>query len=188
MGQSSILALVTCPVADLSASAAAVSGSAEKRVGHFIIICLFLIIIITSTISISITSSSYHIIINISIIIIISSSSSSINISIVIFIIIVIIIISLLGPELIPTCGDRREDQRCCRRRENMVGVNTALAEFVKFKHGLYRSCGMNVHHARTMFTPTMFSCGRCCGVAETSVSCTKKKNPLSDWSSEGIL
>ena len=29
------------------------------------------------------------------------------------------------------------------RRRENMVGVNMALAEFVKFKHGLYKSCGI---------------------------------------------
>ena len=27
------------------------------------------------------------------------------------------------------------------RRRENMVGVNMVLAEFVKFKHGLYKSC-----------------------------------------------
>ena len=30
-----------------------------------------------------------------------------------------------------------------CRRRLNMVGVNMVLAEFVKFKHGLYKSCGM---------------------------------------------
>ena len=29
------------------------------------------------------------------------------------------------------------------RRRENMVGVNMVLAEFVKFKHGLYKSCGI---------------------------------------------
>ena len=29
------------------------------------------------------------------------------------------------------------------RRRENMVGVNLVLAEFVKFKHGLYKSCGI---------------------------------------------
>ena len=27
------------------------------------------------------------------------------------------------------------------RRCENMVGVNMVLAEFVKFKHGLYKSC-----------------------------------------------
>ena len=26
---------------------------------------------------------------------------------------------------------------------ENMVGVNMVLAEFVRFKHGLYRSCGI---------------------------------------------
>ena len=34
----------------------------------------------------------------------------------------------------------------CCahvRRRENMVGVNMVLAEFVRFKHGLYKSCGI---------------------------------------------
>ena len=29
------------------------------------------------------------------------------------------------------------------RRRENMVGVNVVLAEIVKFKHGLYKSCGI---------------------------------------------
>ena len=28
------------------------------------------------------------------------------------------------------------------RRRENMVGVNMVLAESVKLKHGLYKSCG----------------------------------------------
>ena len=35
------------------------------------------------------------------------------------------------------------------------------LAEFIKLKDGLYESSGINVHHARTMFTPTMFSRGR---------------------------
>ena len=29
------------------------------------------------------------------------------------------------------------------RPRENMVGVNMVLAELVKFKHGLYKSCGI---------------------------------------------
>ena len=29
------------------------------------------------------------------------------------------------------------------RRCVNMVGVNMVLAEFVKFKHGLYKSCGI---------------------------------------------
>ena len=29
------------------------------------------------------------------------------------------------------------------QRRENMVGVNMVLAWFVKFKHGLYKSCGI---------------------------------------------
>ena len=29
------------------------------------------------------------------------------------------------------------------RPRENMVGVNLVLAELVKFKHGLYESCGI---------------------------------------------
>ena len=29
------------------------------------------------------------------------------------------------------------------RRREHLVGVNMVLAEFVKFKHGLYKSCGL---------------------------------------------
>ena len=29
------------------------------------------------------------------------------------------------------------------RRRENMVGVSMVLAEFVEFKHGLYKSCGI---------------------------------------------
>ena len=32
---------------------------------------------------------------------------------------------------------------RICRRRENMVRANMVLAEFIKFKHGLYRSCGI---------------------------------------------
>ena len=31
------------------------------------------------------------------------------------------------------------------RRCENMVGVNMALAELIRFKHGLYRSCGMYI-------------------------------------------
>ena len=29
------------------------------------------------------------------------------------------------------------------RRRENMVGVNMVLAEFIKFNHGLYKPCGI---------------------------------------------
>ena len=29
------------------------------------------------------------------------------------------------------------------RRRENMVGVNMVLAECVRFKHGLHKSCGV---------------------------------------------
>ena len=29
------------------------------------------------------------------------------------------------------------------RRRENMVGVNMVLAEFIKFKHALYKSYGI---------------------------------------------
>ena len=29
------------------------------------------------------------------------------------------------------------------RRRVNMVGVNMVLAEYIKFKHGLYKSCGI---------------------------------------------
>ena len=29
------------------------------------------------------------------------------------------------------------------QRRENMVGVNMVLAEFAKFKDGLYTSCGL---------------------------------------------
>ena len=32
------------------------------------------------------------------------------------------------------------------RRRENMVGVNMVLAEFVKFKRGLYNSCGIEFY------------------------------------------
>ena len=28
-------------------------------------------------------------------------------------------------------------------RRENMVGINMVLAESVRFKHGLYESCGV---------------------------------------------
>ena len=34
----------------------------------------------------------------------------------------------------------------CCSRgwrRENMVEVNMVLAEFDRFKHGLYKSCGI---------------------------------------------
>ena len=31
------------------------------------------------------------------------------------------------------------------RRRVNMVGVNMVPAEFVKFKRGLCKSCGMSV-------------------------------------------
>ena len=38
------------------------------------------------------------------------------------------------------------------------------LAEFIKLKHGLYKSCDINInpgYNARTMFTPIMFSRGR---------------------------
>ena len=28
-----------------------------------------------------------------------------------------------------------------------LVGVNMVLAEFIEFKHGLYKSCGINVSH-----------------------------------------
>ena len=37
----------------------------------------------------------------------------------------------------------RRTEIRVNRRRENMVGVSMVLAEFVIFKHGLYKSCGI---------------------------------------------
>ena len=39
-----------------------------------------------------------------------------------------------------------RPPQNCWvifRRRENMVGVNVVLASFIKFKNGLYKSCGI---------------------------------------------
>ena len=38
-------------------------------------------------------------------------------------------------------CG--RAPKASSRRRVNMVGVNMVLAQFVKFKHGLYKSCGL---------------------------------------------
>ena len=49
---------------------------------------------------------------------------------------------------------------RPSRRCENMVGVNMVLAEFIRLKHGLYKSCGIVFWGccARTMSTPTMFS------------------------------
>ena len=40
---------------------------------------------------------------------------------------------------IIAASGGRRGG----RRRVNMVGVNMVLAEFMKSKHGLYKSCGM---------------------------------------------
>ena len=42
-----------------------------------------------------------------------------------------------------------------CRRRENMVGVNMVLAESVKFKHGLHKSCGMEWFEG-TMLEPCL--------------------------------
>ena len=48
------------------------------------------------------------------------------------------------------------------------------LAEFIKVKHVLYESCGLNVHHgynARTMFTPTMLSRGRILSTLKSSIS-----------------
>ena len=54
-----------------------------------------------------------------------------------------------------------------------MVGVNMVLAEFAKFKHGLYKSCGIECSegsYARTMFTPTVFSRRRTRGRAASSV------------------
>ena len=40
-------------------------------------------------------------------------------------------------------CRRTEQSQGRSRRRENMVGVSMVLAEFVKFKHGLYKSCGI---------------------------------------------
>ena len=65
--------------------------------------------------------------------------------------------------------------QRISRRRENMVGVNMVLAEFVKFKRGLYKSCGIEwfdgimlepcllqpcLHVAGSLSCVSAFSCG----------------------------
>ena len=57
----------------------------------------------------------------------------------------------------------RRGRRHSTRPRENMVGANMVLAESVKFKHGLCKSCGIVFWgpYARPMFTPTMFSRGR---------------------------
>ena len=53
---------------------------------------------------------------------------------------------------------------RATRRRENMVGVNMVLADFIQFWE-LY---------ARTMFTPTMCSRGRVTGMCvDTKCMCT---------------
>ena len=41
-------------------------------------------------------------------------------------------------------------------RRENMVGVKMVLAESVQFKHGIYSSCGINVHHEGIMLEPCL--------------------------------
>ena len=41
------------------------------------------------------------------------------------------------------------------RRRENMVGVNMVLAEFIKFKRGLYKSCGIEWFQG-TMLEPCL--------------------------------
>ena len=42
-----------------------------------------------------------------------------------------------------PGPGSSREGSASSGRRVNMVGVNMVLAEFAKFKHGLYKSCGV---------------------------------------------
>ena len=61
---------------------------------------------------------------------------------------------------------NKHEILKTDRRSENMVGVNVVLAESVKFKHGLYQSCGIECFEGILlepclMFTPTMFSRGR---------------------------
>ena len=52
------------------------------------------------------------------------------------------------------------------RRRENMVGVNMVLAEFVKFKHGLYKSCGIECFEGimlePCLLQPCFHVAGRC--------------------------
>ena len=55
---------------------------------------------------------------------------------------------------------------RLIRRRENMVGVNMVLAEFVKFKHGLYKSCGIEwlegIMLEPCLLQPCFHVAGRC--------------------------
>ena len=55
------------------------------------------------------------------------------------------------------------------RRHENMVGVNMVLAEFVKFKYGLYNSCDVECYEG-IMLEPCLLQ--PCFHVAETSCLC----------------
>ena len=60
--------------------------------------------------------------------------------AVVVIIIVIIIIVIIISIILILRGGILRS----IRRREHMVGVNMVLAESVKFKHSLYKSCGID--------------------------------------------
>ena len=55
----------------------------------------------------------------------------------------IIIIIIIPSPPRIRQTPRAHRLRQHVRRRENMVGVNMDLAEFMKFKHGLHNSCGI---------------------------------------------
>ena len=62
---------------------------------------------------------------------------------------------------------DRRTEAHGIRRRVNMVGVNMVLAEFVKLKHGLYKSCDIECFEGillePCLLQPCVHVAGSCC-------------------------
>ena len=57
------------------------------------------------------------------------------------------------------------------RRRENMVGVNMVLAESVKFKHGLYKSCGTECFEGIMLEPCLLQPCFHVAGKCPTSIA-----------------
>ena len=90
-----------------------------------------------------------------------------ITIILIITVILSIIIRSISWSEIGRTSHDAHTHHT--RRRENMVGVNMVLAEFVKFKHGLYKSCGIECFEGIVLepclLQPHFHVAGSCCSI-----------------------
>ena len=70
------------------------------------------------------------------------------------------------------------------RRRVNMVGVNMVLAEYVKFKHGLHKSCGIECFEGIKL-EPCHLDCVLLCPGGAVQKKPFQKLKPLDSVSRE---